>query len=96
MERAGGDGQLVLLLSYLKKRFPERYKNVLIDGGDFHAFAHMMFGNHERFFDVCGSCFCDEARSNTYSNARGAAYGRRPARLPTMHTTTTTLCASSP
>lgn len=63
VERGGGDGQLVLLYSYLKKRFPERYKNLLIDGGDFHAFAHMMFANHERFFDVCGSAFCDEVRA---------------------------------
>ena len=53
VRRVGGDGQLVLLLSYLKARFPEKFKNVLIDSGDFHAFAHFMFALIELFWFSC-------------------------------------------
>ena len=57
VRRVGGDGQWVLLLSYLKARFPDRFKNVLIDSGDFHAFAHFMFALIELFWKVCACCF---------------------------------------
>lgn len=55
--RLGGDGQLVLLLSYLKRKFPQQYKHVLIDSGDFHAYAHFMFALNELFWDSCLSRF---------------------------------------
>lgn len=55
--RLGGDGQLVLLLSYLKRKFPQQYKHVLIDSGDFHAYAHFLFGLNELFWDACLSRF---------------------------------------
>ena len=32
-----GDGQSVLLMSYLKRHWPEIYKQVLVLGGGFHA-----------------------------------------------------------
>ena len=32
-----GDGQSVLLMSYLKRHWPELYKQVLVLGGGFHA-----------------------------------------------------------
>ena len=57
VRRVGGDGQLVLLLSYLKRKFPERFKNILIDSGDFHAFAHFMFALIELFWKCCLCCF---------------------------------------
>ena len=57
MEREGGDGQLVLLWSYLKRRFPEKYKNVLIDSGDFHAWVHLMIALQELFWQVATCCF---------------------------------------
>ena len=46
-----GDGQSVLLLSYLKRRFPERYRHVLICCGNFHAFGHFLFGGQQSFHD---------------------------------------------
>ena len=55
--RLGGDGQLVLLLSYLKRRFPEAHKHILIDSGDFHAFAHFMFALNELYW-LCFICCC--------------------------------------
>ena len=92
--RVGGDGQLVLLLSYLKRRFPRRYahtkhicthvhtrvcahthkhlhthicthkhtrthrfKHILIDSGDFHMFAHLLFAFIELFWKCCVKCF---------------------------------------
>ena len=56
VRRFGGDGQLVLLGSYLKRTFPERFKSMLIDSGDFHAFAHFMFALIELFWKCC-LCF---------------------------------------
>ena len=32
-----GDGQSVLLMSYLKRHWPETYKEILVLGGGFHA-----------------------------------------------------------
>ena len=55
--RLGGDGQLVLLLSYLKRRFPQAHKHILIDSGDFHAFAHFMFALNELYW-CCFICCC--------------------------------------
>ena len=57
VRRVGGDGQWVLLGSYLKARFPERFKNILLDSGDFHAFAHFMFALIELFWKCCACCF---------------------------------------
>ena len=45
------DGQSMILTCRLKKRHPERYRHVVIAGGNFHAFGHFMFGGHEAFFD---------------------------------------------
>ena len=58
-ERVGGDGQLVLLISYLKRRFGRRYKNVLIDSGDFHAFAHLMLALHELYWHMVMCCLVE-------------------------------------
>lgn len=55
--RLGGDGQLVLLLSYLKRKFPQQYRHILIDSGDFHAYAHLMFGLNELFWEACLASF---------------------------------------
>ena len=41
----------------LKKRHPDRYRSVLIAGGNFHAFGHFMFGGHEAFFDCYTGIF---------------------------------------
>ena len=57
VRRVGGDGQWVLLGSYLKARFPERFKSVLLDSGDFHAFAHFMFALIELLWKCCLCCF---------------------------------------
>ena len=45
------DGQSMLLLLYLKRRFPERYRHILILCGNFHAFGHFMFGGQESYHD---------------------------------------------
>ena len=58
--RIGGDGQYNQLWSYLKRHFPERFKHVWIDVGDFHAFAHFMFALNEIFWCVCLCCFAAE------------------------------------
>jgi len=50
-----GDGQTVLRLRDTKKKYNAAYKHVLIGNGDFHSFAHFMFGGHEMFFDVLTS-----------------------------------------
>ena len=67
--RAGGDGQLVLLYSYLKRRFPERCKHILIDSGDLHAFAHFIFALNELFWFCCMCCFATELEiGNVYEH----------------------------
>ena len=53
VRRVGGDGQWVLLGSYLKRRFPHRFRGMLLDSGDFHAFAHLMFALIELFWKCC-------------------------------------------
>ena len=58
--RIGGDGQYNLLWSYLKRRHPERFKNIWIDVGDFHAFAHFLFALNEIFWCVCLCAFAKE------------------------------------
>ena len=68
VERVGGDGQLVLLLSYLKRKFPDRYKNVLIDSGDFHMFAHLMFALHELWWRAIVWRCIEEVRLIIYFN----------------------------
>ena len=57
VRRVGGDGQWVLLGSYLKRRFPEKFRNILLDSGDFHALAHLMFALIELFWKCCAGCF---------------------------------------
>jgi len=57
VRRVGGDGQWVLLGSYLKRRFPHKFKNVLLDSGDFHTFAHFMFALNELFWLCCACRF---------------------------------------
>ena len=46
-----GDGQSMLQMARLKRKFPDRYRHILIACGNFHAFGHFMFGGHESFFD---------------------------------------------
>ena len=47
-----GDGQTVLRLRDLKKKFGSLYKHVLIANGNFHSFSHFLFAAHEMFFDA--------------------------------------------
>ena len=58
--RIGGDGQYNLLMSYLKRKHPERFKYVWIDVGDFHAFAHFMFAINELYWCACLCCFAKQ------------------------------------
>ena len=55
--RMTGDGQSCITLSWLKRRWPELYKNVLITNGHFHSHAHFMLQG-VRLFWACfyGSC----------------------------------------
>ena len=45
------DGQSMLLQMYMKRRWPERYRHVLIIGGQFHCFGHFMFAGQEAYHD---------------------------------------------
>lgn len=56
----GGDGQLNLLWSYIKRKHLDRYKYVWIDVGDFHTFAHFLFAINELLWLVCFCCFAKE------------------------------------
>ena len=40
--RAVGDGQSVLMMSYLKRWFPGLYKHLLISNGHWHSNGHFM------------------------------------------------------
>jgi hypothetical protein len=42
----------------VKKRYPERFKKILILCGNFHQFGHFMFGGHESFYDCYEGYFC--------------------------------------
>lgn len=44
--RCVGDGQSVLMLSYLKRFFPRIYKHVLISNGHWHSYGHFMLQVH--------------------------------------------------
>ena len=44
-----GDGQSVIGLKNLKKRWPALYANVLVGVGGFHEHAHSMFAFTEMF-----------------------------------------------
>ena len=50
MDVAIGDGQSVILLKNMKKRWPYRYARWLIGVGGFHEHAHTEFGLNEMFF----------------------------------------------
>ena len=47
-----GDGQTVLRLRDLKKKYGAAYRSILIANGHFHSFAHFMFAGHEMFFET--------------------------------------------
>ena len=47
-----GDGQTVLRLRDLKKKYGPLYKHVLIANGNFHSFSHFLFAAHEMFYDA--------------------------------------------
>ena len=49
---AYGDGQSVITLKNLKKRFPDLYARWLIGVGGFHEHAHTMFALNEMFFEA--------------------------------------------
>ena len=48
--RMTGDGQSVLTLSWLKRRWPEIYKNVLITNGHWHSHGHFMLQGVKLFW----------------------------------------------
>ena len=52
-----GDGQSVILLKNLKKRWPRLYARWLIAVGGFHEHAHTMFALNEMFWEALG-CRC--------------------------------------
>ena len=57
--RMTGDGQSCITLSWLKRRFPEQYKNVLITNGHFHSHGHFMLQG-VRLFWYCFYARCAE------------------------------------
>ena len=52
-----GDGQLVLRARDLKRKFPRRYKMLLIGCGFFHHLAHLVFALNQMFW-LCFLCAC--------------------------------------
>ena len=47
--RCCGDGQSVVQWKELKKSDPDRYRWLMIDPADMHAFAHAIYGGHILF-----------------------------------------------
>ena len=54
---AWGDGQSVILLKNVKKKWPRLYARWLIGVGGFHEHAHSMFAMNEMFWE-CLVCWC--------------------------------------
>jgi hypothetical protein len=52
-----GDGQSVILLKNMKRRWPRQYARWVIAVGGFHEHAHTMFGLNEMFW-CCLVCWC--------------------------------------
>ena len=52
-----GDGQSVILLKNMKRRWPRQYARWVIAVGGFHEHAHSMFGLNEMFW-CCLVCWC--------------------------------------
>ena len=55
--RMTGDGQSVITLSWLKRRWPEMYKHVLITNGHWHSHGHFMLQGVKLFWH-CFYCMC--------------------------------------
>ena len=77
--RAVGDGQSVLMLSYLKRFFPRLYKHVLIGNGHWHSQGHFMLQGFSLFYRAlykrtsqhlhCNPTILDPERKNLEKNA---------------------------
>ena len=57
VQRMTGDGQSVITLSWLKRRWPEMYKHVLITNGQWHSHGHFMLQAVKLFWS-CFYCTC--------------------------------------
>ena len=55
--RMTGDGQSIITLSWLKRRWPDMYKHVLITNGQWHSHGHFMLQAVKLFWS-CFYCTC--------------------------------------
>ena len=55
--RMTGDGQSIITLSWLKRRWPDMYKHVLITNGHWHSHGHFMLQGVKLFWPcIYGTC----------------------------------------
>ena len=72
VRRMVGDGQSVLAWKDLKVKYPERFRWLLIDPADMHAFAHAVYAGHILFFH----CLLEHCASKLHR--RCVSSGRPP------------------
>ena len=50
--RITGDGQTIQFLGYLKRRYPDLFKHVLISNGNWHSNGHFMLQGYAAYFQI--------------------------------------------
>lgn len=69
-----GDGQSVLRMRDLKRKYPAQYKHVLVLNGGFHSFAHFMFATQYLWWkSMCAAALPSRRRRRRAPLAAAAA-----------------------